>query len=95
MAYILLLIGIYMIVASMRGNAVLVAEEVWDNAESAGVWLIGWIVLLVAAKIWRPFYYIAILALIVYVLDSHESLFTQMTAIYHKIEGLQGSNTDG
>jgi hypothetical protein len=87
MPYILGLFGIYILVVALHGNAKALADKAGSNAVSAGGWLVGWLILLVMAKIWRPFYYIAILALITYILEDHSGLFTNLSAIWSKIEG--------
>lgn len=87
MPYIIVLLGIYMLTVAMHGNGLALIKQVEKDGEKAGIWLLGWIVLLVMAKTWRPFYYLAILALIVYVLNEHESIFSNISEIWNRIEG--------
>lgn len=93
MPIILIILGIYLLAVGIQGNATEFVDRVFKNAEGAGPFLIGWIILLIFAKLWRPFYYLAIAAGLGYILLNHSKLSTNLQEIYNDISTASTNST--
>ncbi len=92
-ALLVIILGIYLIAVIYHGNANAFIGAVWSDSQKMALWVIAWVVLLVAAKVSRVGTAFLILAIIAYLVKSGSPLMTNIQSIWSKLQSI--SNNSG
>ncbi len=92
-ALLVIILGVYLIAVVYHGNANAFIGTVWSDSQKMALWVVAWVVLLVAAKFSRVGTAFLTLAIIAYLVKSGSPLMTNIQSIWSKLQSI--SNNSG
>ena len=85
-ALLLIAVGIYLLAVAYHGNTTPFISAAWSDTQKMGLWVIAWIVLLVAGRYSRVGKYMLILAILGYILKSSGPLQSNLAQIWGQLK---------